>query len=79
MSAPLGSPWDEQSAAARDKPTWHLAGRWPPPTRCGLHLRPSVRRWLIDSGFATVERDGTLQPTPLGVEIGRALAATDQL
>jgi hypothetical protein len=41
----------------------------------GLQLKPWLRRWLVESGYATVERDGSMQPTPLGAEIGRAVAA----
>jgi hypothetical protein len=64
MSAPVGHRSEKRPAAGH-------GGR-----RVAV---PWVRRWLIDSGFATVERDGSLQPTPLGAEIGRAVAAaTDE-
>jgi hypothetical protein len=74
MSASFGGP-SEKRSDAHDTLTWHIADRCRRSATDGLQLRPWVRRWLIDSGFATVERDGSLKPTQLGAEVGRAVAA----
>jgi len=71
----MSGPREKQSVAAHDSLASHLADRWRRSASGGLQLSPWLRRWLIESGYATVEPDGSLRPTPLGTEIARAVAA----
>jgi hypothetical protein len=66
---------EKQSRAAHEALASHLGDQWRRSASGGRQLSPWLRRWLVDSGYATLERDGSLRPTPLGAEIGRAVAA----
>ena len=71
----MSGPREKQFRAPHETLASHLGDRWRRSASGGRPLSPWLRRWLVEAGYATLERDGSLRPTPLGAEIGRAVAA----